>query len=584
VELANASLLQQRDPGRYELHEMVRQFAAEQLAGQTDGGRESAARHARFYLTLVGQVERTPARIAPVSEALANVRRAWAWAVENGDVAALAQASAGLWNFYLRKGLFQEAEEAFGSAIAAVLAVPTGSVGRRRALAALRVAQALFLNIRSRYPEAIAVAEEAIGYGLQEENEAIIARGYLQWGTAHYRQGRYVDAIQQLRMALMAAQDAGLEGDEADVLRQLGTTWLEQGEMEKARAHCQDALAIYRRTGNRLGEGNTLTDLGWISQRQQRFAEAQFYLEEAERIHTSIDNRHGTTIARINLGIVVQMQGDLSAAHQIYQQLLERLGEVPDLYHHSLTNHSLGIVLTRLGDYEPARRHLLAALEIDRTTGDLGGLAWSYNGLGLLHNHLGETKTGLAYHKEALRISQEQGASTVEGIALLGIGQDLQALGHWQEAQAAYEKALAVQSRLKQSVRVIETRSGLALALQESEEFTAALAQVEEILNYLATESIDGAAQPVLVYWNCYAVLRAQDDPRAPLVLAEAFARMQRQAARIPDQRLRRCYLHNLPPHPAVMREVEALQLLPISGAVREGIPTSPVNRQNEMY
>lgn len=580
VELVNDSLLQQRGPGCYELHEMVRQFAAEKLARLPDRGQAGAERYARHYLALVGRVQRTPEQIGQISQELANVRHAWDWAVEKQDVAELAGASNGLWNFYLRKGLFQEAEEAFGRAIDAILATPLGRIGRRRALASLRVAQAVFLNIRSRYTEAIAVAEEAIGYGLQEENEAIIAQGYLQWGTALYRQGNYSEAVKRFQMALIAAQDAGLEGDQADVLRQLGVAWLEQGDFAQAHTHCQEALAFYRRMGNRLGEGNTLTDLGWMNQRQQKFEEARAYLEEAQRVHESIDNRHGVTIALLNLGIVRQMLGEFSASYDAYQQLFQELGDQPDRYHHSLVNHSLGVLLTRMGDFPTARRHLMTALEIDRSTGDRGGLAWSYNALGMIHNHLGDPKTGLAYHKQALEIGQEQGAATVEGIAWLGIGQDLQALGQWAQAQSAYEKAIVVQSKLDQNIRVIESRGGLSQCLLALDAPTAALEQVEQILDYLSTQPLLGAAQPALVYWNCYTVLRALEDDRAPALLAQVFEFVQAQANRIQDRRLRHCYLCELPPHPAILREVESLRLSPRFDGVAIG--ASKIGQGNE--
>ena len=364
-------------------------------------------------------------------------------------------------------------------------------------------------------------------------------------------------------MALMAAQDAGLNGDQADVLRQLGVAWLEQGDFAQAQGCCQEALALYRRTGNRLGEGNTLTDMGWMSQRQQKLEEARAYLEEAQRVHESIDNRHGVTIALLNLGIVRQMLGEFSSAYDAYQQLFQQLSDQPDRYHHSLVNHSLGVLLTRMGDYLTARRHLMTSLEIDRATGDRGGLAWSYNALGMIHNHLGDPKTGLAYHKQALEIGQEQGAATVEGIAWLGIGQDLQALGQWDKARSAYEHAMGIQLKLAQNIRVIESRGGLARCLLSLDAPAAALEQVEQILDYLATQPVLGAAQPALVYWNCYTVLRALDDDRAPALLAQVFEFVQGQAARIQDERLRRSYLHELPPHPAILREVESLRLSP---------------------
>jgi predicted ATPase/DNA-binding SARP family transcriptional activator/Tfp pilus assembly protein PilF len=579
VDLVNCSLLQPVGPGRYELHEMVRQFAAEQLAVSPGEQRTSAERHARYYLALVGRVERTTAMIAQVTEELANVRQAWAWVVESGDVDGLAAASNGLWNFYLRKGLFQEAEDAFHLGIAAVKARSSDTKGRRRALAMLQVAQAVFLNIRSHYAEAIAVAEESVGYALQEEDEGIIARGYLQWGTALYRQGRYAEAVERFQMALVAAQDAKLDGDVADILRHLGVTWLEQGDFAAADARCQEALILYQRTSNQLGEGNTLTDLGWINQRRQNFEEARAYLEAAQRVHAAIDNRHGVTMALINLGIVQQMLGDYSQAYTTYQQLFAEMGNQPDRYHHSLVNHSLGVLLSRMGDYANARRHLMAAVEIDRATGDQGGLAWSYNALGMLHNHLDDPKIGLVYHNQALQISQDQRARTVEGIALLGIGQDLHALGQWAEACAAYEKAIVVQSELKQKIRIVESRSGLALSLLALDQPAAALAQVEEILTYLATESLRGAAQPALVYWNCYRVLRAQDDPRAAALLAQASDLVQTQATRIGNKLLRHAYLYAEPTHRAITGEVESLRVLSSTATTENQIAKQTVGK-----
>jgi hypothetical protein len=277
------------------------------------------------------------------------------------------------------------------------------------------------------------------------------------------------------------------------------------------------------------------------------------------------------TMALINLGIVQQMLGNYSQAYTTYQQLFGDLDKLPDRYHHSLVNHSLGVLLSRMGDYPSARRHLMAAVEIDRSIGDRGGLAWSYNALGMLNNHLGDAKTGLAYHNQALQIGQEQGARTVEGIALLGIGQDLHALSQWETARAAYEKALVVQSELKQNVRVVESRSGLALSLLALDQPVAALAQVDEILAYLATESLRGAAQPALVYWNCYRVLRAQDDPRAAVLLAQVSDLVQQQAVRIDDKRLRHTYLHAEPTHRAIIDEAASLRILPrVLGTERE--------------
>ncbi|MFZ4664079.1 MAG: hypothetical protein ACOYNY_44180 [Caldilineaceae bacterium] len=51
--LLHKSLLQQQENGRYRLHELVRQFAAQQLGQAQDMAQPFYQRHAAYYWTLV---------------------------------------------------------------------------------------------------------------------------------------------------------------------------------------------------------------------------------------------------------------------------------------------------------------------------------------------------------------------------------------------------------------------------------------------------------------------------------------------------------------------------------------------------
>src|SRR5262245_30474671 len=51
--------------GRYELHELLRQFALEQLSALPDEWTETATRHSEFYLTFVAHRERRLLRNEP---------------------------------------------------------------------------------------------------------------------------------------------------------------------------------------------------------------------------------------------------------------------------------------------------------------------------------------------------------------------------------------------------------------------------------------------------------------------------------------------------------------------------------------
>jgi hypothetical protein len=93
--------------------------------------------------------------------------------------------------------------------------------------------------------------------------------------------------------------------------------------------------------------------------------------------------------------------------------------------------------------------------------------------------------------------------------------------------------------------------ANLSLAMEEPSQ---ARAHVEEILELLGTETLEGTGDPFWVHLTCYRVLYASQDPRAPEILAAAHALLQERAARIDDQGLRRSFLGNVPAHREIMR------------------------------
>ena len=256
------------------------------------------------------------------------------------------------------------------------------------------------------------------------------------------------------------------------------------------------------------------------------------------------------------------------------QRLLQ---DLDDRYQRSLLNYSLGVLLSRIGDYGGAHTCYLRSLEIDHEIGDRAGMAWTQNSLGLLYNHLGDAKTALAYHREALRSSKERGARTVQGIAHLGIGQDLVELGSWEAAREAFEAAIAIQDELGQGLRAVEAKSGLARTLLALRQGREALVLIDEVLDYLATNTLQGARQPFLVYLDCYRVLVANGDPRAPWVLREAYLLLQQQADKIEDDAWRDSFLQNIQANQALVEEYRTLNLLP--GSERE-VKNQPTRKQ----
>ena len=567
--LVSHSLLERDAAGRYTVHELVREFAAEKLAhedtpDQTGQSTESRVRqrHGAYYLNLLGNITlpgaQTEAAISAVQHDLDNVRRAWRWAVAGPHPAALAGAWRGLSTFFSRRSLFQEGEAAFANALAALPAASLAARATGWLQARLQIAQAGMLNSLTQYQEAAALARAVLAFATAHQDTLLVALGCLQWGTALYRQGFFDDALTQLGQGLatlISAQPAGELPVEADLRLRIAATLLEKGELAPARAELELALAIYRQVGLRTGEGDALTGLGWLEQRAMNLAAAQAHLTDALTIQRELNLQHGVTLTLINLANVHELQGDFSGAYNLRREALDVLERIDDRFHRSLLNHGLGVMLSRLGDYAQAHHYYERALALDREIGDSAGIAWTQNNLGLLYHHLGKFELALALHQDSLRIAREQGARTIEGLALSRVGQDLHALGRLAEALAALQAAIEIQQELHQTVWEIESTAELATTYLDGAQPEQALTLVDALLPRLkANRTLHGAREPFRVYWNCYSVLAANHDPRAAGLLAAAGDDLRGQADSIQDAALRRSFLENVPAHRLIMR------------------------------
>ncbi len=123
--LLSKSLLQRDAAGRYSMHELLRQYAAEKLAadlGATNRLLETYARHSNYYLSFLKERETRlqsgqPEAVGEISDALTNIQAAWRWAVAQRYGETLEQAGKSLFLFCQVSNRFQEGEALFQEAI-----------------------------------------------------------------------------------------------------------------------------------------------------------------------------------------------------------------------------------------------------------------------------------------------------------------------------------------------------------------------------------------------------------------------------------------------------------------------------------
>jgi predicted ATPase/DNA-binding SARP family transcriptional activator len=108
--LVDQSLVAAGEDGRYSMHELLRQYAAEQLAADPAEQAGARRRHAEHFAAL---------RLAPAEAGLEaeNLRAATEWLIREADPVTLNAHLLRVWELYRRAGWFQEAQAFFGAAL-----------------------------------------------------------------------------------------------------------------------------------------------------------------------------------------------------------------------------------------------------------------------------------------------------------------------------------------------------------------------------------------------------------------------------------------------------------------------------------
>ena len=571
VSLVDKSLLRLAPSGRYHVHELLRQFAAEKLVeklaahhpdGSCDGSSDVRQRYSAFYLRLVAE-RATDLKGSTLQAALAilradldNIRLAWLWALAACQVEQLAAALDGLARFYDLTSLFAEGANAFGQA-AAELAACTGDA--RALVSRLWIEQAHLLSRRGLAEQGVQLLPQAVAMAQATGDAGLEALAWYQWGDALIFLGQSAQAQVLLEKALELARGAGQPRIEAETLRHLGNCRAYQGDAAGAVLAYYAALACFRHLQERRGEGEVLNNLASFQQRRGLWGEAAANYERALRIFGEIAYRWGQEAVLNNLGTLHHDLGHYAEAQAFCLQGLQVATEIKNHWGAGHVLDTLGTIMRSLGDFTAAQSYYRQALELWRTYVSPYYESDTLAEMALVWHLLGDNEAAYEYSRQADLIGREVASPRIRASALTHLGHAQLALGLGPEAAASYHQALAICRNLDQAHFSREILGGLSRVALAAGDLAQAHAYVAELLPELTVDHLYGVREPLRIYLTCYQVLHAGQDPRAEEVLAAAHQLLQKRAATIADERLRRCYLENIPAHRAIIAEVMAV-------------------------
>lgn len=554
---------------RYEIHELLRQYAAEKLQALPAEAQQVADRHSRYYLGLVQRpdLQQFGSRhmLTEISINLENIRAAWQWAVQHGRLAILAQSVDGLEAFYDYKGTFHEAEALFGFAVTQL----TASVAEfaepdqlgNRLIGHVQAVQARFLTRCSRYDEAIAAAQSVLRQAEMLADAHLAALGAYHQGTALLNQGLYEAARHHLSQAADIARREQFVQLQADILRRLSRVAGQTGQYLEARGLGEQSLAICRQSGDRQRETRMLNDLGIIADSQGDYIASKSYYERCFQLCRELGDQPGEANVLLNLGAVAADQGEYTLAERYLEQALRVFREAGNLRDESIVLENLGDNARWQGDLDRATAYYEQALRICRKIGDRQGQSYLLGNLGLVSHQHGDDLQAYIFSRQALEIALAISDQQGQGRALTYMGLARHGAQALDEAEQYYQQAVQVFREAGQQHLTADPLAGLARLALEQSAGAAALQAIEPILHQLEYGSLDGNAEPLRIYLTCYQVLLFLDDPRCYAILKSALRLLQQRADRITLPEQRDGFLQQILAHKALLRAAKEHQL-----------------------
>jgi tetratricopeptide (TPR) repeat protein/transcriptional regulator with XRE-family HTH domain len=468
-QLYDQHLLTEPAPGRYVLHDLVREHA--RALATDDDPADSAAAAGRlldYYLHTTLAASRhipaqritsaslPPARPPECAPQLATPAQAWAWLeAERANLhAAVSYAATGqprharlipaaMARFLHAAGYWHQGQALLQAAVAA--ARQDGDrPGEGQVLMLLGLTQMQCDDIAG----AAATFQQALALYRELGDRSGQGDALNGIGFTHQMADRYPAAAACNRQALELFAGQTNRRGQANALNDLGTVHQLTGDYPAAIASIQQALKLFRDIGHRSGEGDALIGLGVVQRLTGDYPAAAATFEQTIALYRDIGERSGQGYALNELGAVYRLTGDYPAATASHQQALSQFRDLSERRGQACALNELGLVQQLTGDYKAAAASHQQALDLHRQRGDRLCQAEALNSLGELSTRTAAGQEARDHHTHALALARELGVPLEEARALEGTGRSHLHDGHAGQAAAFLHQALTIYQRI----------------------------------------------------------------------------------------------------------------------------------------
>lgn len=402
--LVTKSLIRRSGENRYDLHELVRQFAAEYLSKNNDEQRATQNRHSEYYLTAFSRADarmRSPAQREMLAEWTAemhNLRVAWNWAITQSEFGLIEETLRAFAMLYETRGWYREGLDMLGRAIDR-LEVAHGpspaDQASQAALGHLLTNRALLTFRLGQHAEAQATLERSLEIlgPLKDARflvEPITYLGVVMALTGDY--GKALDLFAEAREKALAVGDRIFAATSLSLHANYSRLTGQSGDQH---ARLQAAVAEWRAVGDPRFIAYGLNFLGQSALALGRFDQARQVLEESVELNTSVGARWNLGHAFQGLGAVAQAQGEHRQAVNLFLKAVDTFTELGGRFYIGQALAQMGRSLFALGNEVEAERIWRESLRIAAEIRGMPVVLEALIGIASLRRKRGETESAL---------------------------------------------------------------------------------------------------------------------------------------------------------------------------------------------
>jgi len=447
---------------RYRIHELLRQYAADKLAGYESAEAQVRGEHSDYYCRWLSEREADlrgecyRVTLTEIESDIENVRTAWSWAVAKRNIGQIETATDSLGRIYESLGRYQEGEQAIHEAVDALWELsPPNTAPEHPQTASETKLLIRLLTWGATYQSKMGMSDNAsqlLSKGLKLLDSSVLEGHDIRKEKAFIfsQRGdinRDFDPVMAYEILMESAElyrDLGDQRHLAYVLNVSGNIARFRGMYEYAYRLLEECREIEQKLDDPRLIARTLTDLSMVAYSKGDLKKGEILARQGYQAHQDAGGLESIAAGKMGYGMAHYFHGQFGEAYPLFQSCKDIFEAQAQNSEIARATTEIGICLFHLGKYERAYPYGQRGLAL-------------YEGLGLYANleharlmqswmalGIGSTLEAERLGRQAVIGSQINGDIRREGLGSAILGFTLRAVNNRREARAFLRRSLQI--------------------------------------------------------------------------------------------------------------------------------------------